>query len=102
MKIDLTGIPDPKKQKPVELHQVQLPIEKRQLESRKGVDSLPLSIDRLPKNILEKTIHNLDSKYDWESVGKIKLQDTELLNFMEALHSVDTAKIEKKIVDNMK
>lgn len=63
---------------------------------------MPLSIDRLPKNILEKTIHNLDKKYDWESVGKIRLQNTELLNFMETLHNVDTAKIEKKILDNMK
>ena len=61
---------------------------KHELASRKDGKILPLSVDRLPQNDLQKAVQKLSQKHNFEKIAALKPNEVTEEVFVAKLHNV--------------
>lgn len=61
---------------------------KVELESRKGGKILPLSVDRIPQNDLQKAVQKLSQKHEFEKLTDLRSSNVNEVAFISRLHNV--------------
>ena len=55
---------------------------------------MPVGVDRVPKNNIEKVKQMLDKNYEWDKVVELKITETTEQKFLPLLHNVDAEKVD--------
>ena len=63
---------------------------------------MPLSIDRLPQNELQKAVYKLRKKHEFEKVVQMNLRETDEEAFVATLHGIDPEKMDKLVKEESK
>ena len=65
------------------------------LASRADGKYLPLSVDELPSNAIQKIVQKLQKKPNFDNLADLKLKDTNEANFVSQLRGFDVTKVDK-------